>query len=78
MFFFKKYTISSIKSFRKTFMEALKPSKKWQIREKIELTPNEKDLFALFTNFVQDEKLNCVLRVAGGWVRDKVTYNLKG
>ena len=53
-------------------MEATKHFKKPIIRETIELTSNEKDLFSLFKDFVHEENLKTTLRVAGGWVRDKV------
>lgn len=41
--------------------------------DKIQLTPQEIELFNMFTTFVNEENLNIVLRVAGGWVRDKVS-----
>lgn len=73
MLIIKKY-FSSIKTLIKTkkLMEPTYNLKKHQIKDNIELTPNEKDLFSLFINFVQEENLNSILRVAGGWVRDKV------
>ena len=46
---------------------------KYALVEKIQLTPQEIELFTMFTTFVNEEHLNIVLRVAGGWVRDKVT-----
>lgn len=39
---------------------------------RIELTEKEKDLFHLFKSFVKSENMNSILRVAGGWVRDKL------
>jgi len=42
------------------------------LQKSINLTPNELELFDLLKNFVKNESVNVVLRVAGGWVRDKV------
>ena len=38
----------------------------------IKLTTEEKELFDFLRNIVENEKLNTTLRVAGGWVRDKI------
>ncbi len=45
---------------------------KYQVNENITLTQKEKDIFSHFTNFVAEKKIPTVIRVAGGWVRDKV------
>ena len=44
------------------------------VRENIELTEIEKDIFGIFTDFVKEKNLKTTIRVAGGWVRDKVNY----
>lgn len=36
------------------------------------LTEEEAALFALLMEVVSHSKLGCILRVAGGWVRDKI------
>ncbi len=54
------------------FMETLHHSQ-YNITTNIDLTPTEKDIFNIFTTFVQEKQLNTTVRVAGGWVRDKVT-----
>jgi len=46
-------------------------SKKGQA-PKIILTPEEEELFHLLTGVIQESKLTSTLRVAGGWVRDKI------
>lgn len=38
----------------------------------IKLTPVEEDVFRTLRTYTEELKLNIVLRVAGGWVRDKV------
>jgi hypothetical protein len=38
----------------------------------LKLTPEESALFEVLTDVVSHFKLNAVLRVAGGWVRDKL------
>ena len=40
--------------------------------ELIELTEHETELFQELVNAVQAKGLSTVIRVAGGWVRDKV------
>lgn len=39
----------------------------------ITLTKKEQDLFSILLRANQELQLNSTLRVAGGWVRDKVT-----
>jgi tRNA nucleotidyltransferase (CCA-adding enzyme) len=39
---------------------------------KLRLTEAEQQLFTLLLNVVKEEKLDTTLRVAGGWVRDKL------
>jgi len=48
------------------------PTKDTAKKHEIALTPEEKELFDMFATFVKDEKLGTTLRVAGGWVRDKL------
>jgi hypothetical protein len=38
----------------------------------IKLTPVEEEVFHTLKTYTEELKLNTVLRVAGGWVRDKV------
>ncbi len=38
----------------------------------VQLTPQEEDLFNVLTKTLEHEKLDTVLRCAGGWVRDKL------
>jgi tRNA nucleotidyltransferase (CCA-adding enzyme) len=42
------------------------------MEQEIILLEKEKNLFDFLLAFIQEEKLNVVLRVAGGWVRDKL------
>lgn len=42
------------------------------LAESIKLSKEESDLFAMFRRMVEAEKLNTTIRVAGGWVRDKL------
>ena len=39
----------------------------------ISLTVQEQKVFATLVNVVQENELSTTLRVAGGWVRDKVS-----
>ena len=39
---------------------------------KIKLTPDEEQIFMMLKQYRNDLELKTVLRVAGGWVRDKV------
>lgn len=48
-------------------------SEDYQVREQIELTAQEKDLFAYIMEVVRSKCPNTTVRVAGGWVRDKVS-----
>lgn len=47
-------------------------SKKFQINPNISLTETEASIFKIITDFLADQKLKTTVRVAGGWVRDKV------
>lgn len=38
----------------------------------ITLTPNEKQIFDMLKTYRDELQIKTVLRVAGGWVRDKV------
>lgn len=38
----------------------------------IVLQPEEQELFEMFTTMIEDKKLGTTVRVAGGWVRDKL------
>jgi hypothetical protein len=42
-------------------------------KTRLKILPEEHKLFELLLEIVNRCKLNCTLRVAGGWVRDKVT-----
>eukprot|EP00741_Cyanophora_paradoxa_P023683 tig00021612_g22877.t1 len=48
------------------------PAKRVRIEMAVSLTPAEGKLFDLLLSVVRDRKLDTTLRVAGGWVRDKV------
>ncbi|KAJ6379438.1 hypothetical protein OIU76_016137 [Salix suchowensis] len=43
-----------------------------QVKDKIELTEVEKQIFDRFVNTLRHFSLHTELRVAGGWVRDKL------
>eukprot|EP00605_Chrysophyceae_sp_TOSAG23-4_P001197 GSChrysophyteH1.ASY1.ANO1.1306.1 assembled CDS len=43
-----------------------------QATKKIVLTPQEAELFTMFTQMVADKDMKTTVRVAGGWVRDKL------
>ena len=57
-------------------MESLKKadSSQYKVDINITLTELEKKIFKTFMDVVEENKLNTTLRVAGGWVRDKVKY----
>lgn len=67
---------------RKT--QVVVPRRTWRLRStiarmnsgardvSIDLTPQEEDLFDILTKTLEHEKLDTVLRCAGGWVRDKL------
>jgi hypothetical protein len=57
-------------------MESLKKadSSQYKVDINITLTELEKRIFKTFMDVVEENKLNTTLRVAGGWVRDKVKY----
>jgi hypothetical protein len=38
----------------------------------IKLTSDEQNLFEMFREFVREKQLTTTVRVAGGWVRDKI------
>lgn len=40
--------------------------------EKLDLTEKEEKIFSLLKKVAEKNQLNTVMRVAGGWVRDKV------
>lgn len=44
----------------------------YTVNENISLTPKEEEIFNLFTTFIEENKVDTKIRVAGGWVRDKV------
>ena len=53
-----------------------KPEKPEIINEKIELENNEKELFSFLTEILIKNNLsNVILRVGGGWIRDKILNN---
>jgi tRNA nucleotidyltransferase/poly(A) polymerase len=45
------------------------------MKDTFELTKDESDLFHTLESVVKDMNLNTTLRVAGGWVRDKILYS---
>jgi tRNA nucleotidyltransferase/poly(A) polymerase len=44
----------------------------YKVQEDIILSDKEKEIFHLFTDFVAQNKVDTAIRVAGGWVRDKM------
>jgi tRNA nucleotidyltransferase/poly(A) polymerase len=54
-------------------MESTNPYKKFQINKEIQITPLEQKIFDELMDVVKDHQLKTTLRVAGGWVRDKVS-----
>ena len=56
----------------------IEKSSKNIVKESLELTDVEKDIFEIFTNFVQEKNLKTTLRVTGGWVRDKARLTFFG
>ena len=53
-----------------------KPEKPEIINEKIELENNEKELFSFLKEILIKNNLsNVILRVGGGWIRDKILNN---
>ena len=55
------------------YTQKMERTTKYNIKTDIELNPKEKDLFKLFTDFIKEKEVKTVIRVAGGWVRDKVS-----
>ena len=61
-------------------MESLEPKsslKTFQIDTNIKLTDKEQEIFNTLMEVVRENNLKTTLRVAGGWVRDKVSDNLR-
>lgn len=55
-------------------MEAsIKDLTSYKVDTKIILTPKEVEIFDTLMGIVKDHQLKTTLRVAGGWVRDKVS-----
>ena len=55
-------------------MEATnKDIKTYQVDTNIKLTDLEKQIFQTLLETIKEHKLKTTLRVAGGWVRDKVS-----
>ena len=52
-------------------VESAKPEK--SLEAKIKVTQQEQKLFDTLMTIVKENNLNTTLRVAGGWVRDKVS-----
>ena len=57
-------------------MESLKKadSSEYRVDVNINLTDLEKKIFKTLMEVVEENKLETTLRVAGGWVRDKVSF----
>ena len=53
-------------------VEKLKPDG-YQVNTKLALTELEAQIFATLKEVVKEHDLKTTLRVAGGWVRDKVS-----
>ena len=48
------------------------PHSQFKMVEKITLTDKEKDIFNFLLSVLKENGKNTTLRVAGGWVRDKL------
>lgn len=65
-FFFKKPLLSSPSMCARTMADSV------HVKDKIDVTNEEEEVFQLLLNVLQHSNLDTQLRVAGGWVRDKV------
>jgi len=54
-----------------------KDLKSYTVDANITLTENEQQIFTTLMNVVKAYQLSSTLRVAGGWVRDKVTESIR-
>ena len=54
-------------------VEQLQQSNKHRVDVNITLTEQEKQIFETLQSIVEENDLKTTLRVAGGWVRDKVS-----
>jgi hypothetical protein len=55
-------------------MEAsIKDLTSYKVSTEIALTPKENEIFDTLMSIVKENNLKTTLRVAGGWVRDKVS-----
>lgn len=57
---------------------AAAPGSSWPVQSSVALSPTEEEIFATLLGTVAMFGLNTVLRVAGGWVRDKVSERKGG
>ncbi len=62
-------------SYKRLFFMDMKSHTKYNLVEKITLSEKEQEIFNLFTDFVQEKNIKTTIRVAGGWVRDKVFFS---
>lgn len=53
-------------------MEQMQPSQDYTVNTDIKLTELENQIFVTLLDVVRENQLRTTLRVAGGWVRDKV------
>jgi len=67
-----KYRPKVFQNIRRLYFMEIESHTTYNIREKISLTEIEDNIFKIFTKFVEENKLKTTIRVAGGWVRDKV------
>ena len=61
-----------LKIYKNLFIYPLYTMQKYHIQ----LTPKEESIFNMLIQYQKEIATNTVLRVAGGWVRDKVTFFL--
>ncbi len=67
-----KYTQKAITKIRRLYFMEIETHTTYAVRDTITLNETEKKIFDIFKNFVEESKLKTTIRVAGGWVRDKV------
>lgn len=75
LFISKTAFYRTIKNQLLSFNPPMEPAKRfltYPVHPRPVLTPTEQEIFSLMRRFVEEEGLKTVLRVAGGWVRDKV------
>lgn len=67
-----KYSTKTFRLARRLYFMETEHHTTYSVKTNIDLTDVEKDIFDIFSSFVKDKNLGTTIRVAGGWVRDKV------